>query len=197
MDTYQEIYDAIISRTKRPTQIRETENAIAAATLYLHNVGFFTNDLDSVLLQASSAASQFDVDFVSNPRVRTINQVIPITVTGESCDPLRRVTAATCKLSDTNWYRYTGKQLLIRTRVPYTQFQVEYYSAPVVQRAAYNSWIAFKYPYMVIDAAYERLCRDLGLAEEAQRVERLIGNSRIPESYVHILIAENEVNLSV
>lgn len=192
MSQFEQLFTDVVTRTKRPTMVAETEQAIRFATLQLHHSAFFTNDLASIRLVATSGARlDFDVDFATNAAVRDIYSVTPDDPTGK-CVCALKLASVDCKIQDANWYKYTGKKLQIRTASPVSAFVVQYFSNPLIERHNYNSWIASKYPYMVVDLAYARVCADLGLAEEAQRIYSLLGNNRAPNTYIHVLHAEQE-----
>jgi hypothetical protein len=194
---FDSIFKDIVTNTNRPHQIAETTKAIKDATLELHAKDFFDLDINTVLLQTTSAPKTL-MEFMipANTLIRKIKSICPVDNSGKLGNPLLDKAIGSrfndlTNLGYSGWYTNIGKKLTISASTPVSTFQIAYYTMPRVIPAEYESWIAQTYPYMVTDLASAKCFHQNGLEAEARLYLSRVGNQELRDSHVHVLIAEH------
>lgn len=186
---YSDIYDAVTTLSKRPDLTDETRLAIQKATLKMHGVDFFVNDVVEKVVTLPSAGFLFAVDKQDNfPRYRAAqyfrkydpagyNELTQQTTGAGSlffdyCPPDKMLDSYKQQKVDV-WYP-AGSVITFRSSTSITQLLAGYYAFPSVRPiTAYSSWIANDFPEAIITEALCDVFRFIGYIDELRRLEKL------------------------
>lgn len=167
--TFAELLAEVISITKRPELEGRTRSALRQAVMFSHRSNNFWRDLVAehlVALPSTEGVLLLDDNF---PRLRSIAS-FAVARDGLAVAELES-TAVDCLFDEFNerrrgWYFGTSTGIRYHS-AGYTQALVSYYVDPVVTETGFDSWIAVKYPDVIIRWASSLIFKSIGHTEEA------------------------------
>lgn len=177
----QGIINEVYLITKRPDLISETQAAVARATMKLHALDVFNQDLTSVVLNSGTTPAlpvqtdyHYSIDLSSFTRLRNIAYVrdyaSPLTGSETEYEALSPMNIFDeYQLERYNYFYRAGTALKLRSSKQLSSIQIGYFQFPIVDGATYASWIASVYPQAIQDEAAATIFRSIGKDEEFQR----------------------------
>lgn len=183
---FNELVGAVIVNTNRPELLAETKLAVRRATTKMHNLDYFLSDLtDGSIIFAVTTRPRIDlVQFGTGFRkFAGINSFDRASGPGQ---PIPELDGD----MDTNivgqcGYTILGQSLNVYGMGALGGLYFRYYTLPVTDEANYNSWIAVKHPFAIIDEASAVVLASTGNNERAQFFRSLVGN-KLPKPNGHI-----------
>lgn len=170
---YTEIFAEVTSITNRPDRQAETALAIRSATLALHGIAMFVNDLATLDITAGLAPNSNDVTIdqpTELPGLRGLSRVVRLDSQGQ---PLGLPNIEIVEASDVldpiygtakdNIAYKAGTSIRVLCSSGMTGLRVSYYKLPTVLPVEqYSSWIADAYPDGIITMAAAKVFKILG-----------------------------------
>lgn len=183
MATYQELYDDVVTVTKRPDLAAETALAIRAATLKLHQSDFYFKDLFETGIQFVTAEyfQQLELATVI-PRFRAFKYLRRYDNNGAGgqgaaaefysiLTPAEILDDYGCEKSNIAYV--AGATLNIKAANPLQYLLVGVYLNPNTSPSNFVSWIAQDHPFAIVFEAIRVLFKQIGYDEQATAYERL------------------------
>lgn len=171
---FSELVQEVMVITNRPNLLTETESAVKAATLKLHNTDFYAKDLYETGVEFPTEDYKQSLDYMQLiPNFRNlkyfrlkINHMIDsgpeikVVTPEEVFDGYGRLRADIAYVA--------GRNLEIRASVPFKYALLGAYVNPVVTSNNYASWVALQFPYAIIHEAARRMLIMVGDMEGAR-----------------------------
>lgn len=191
---YKEILQAVIVNTNRPELLAETEQAIRRATLKMHNLDYFLADLsEGKMAITPSLKPRIDLS-VFGTRFRKF-AALHSSNSGEVSEPLEVLEPSPFTgNSNKAGYYSLGGSLVLQNCGLVDSIVFQFYSNPVVEAGRYDSWIATKHPYAIIDEASKNVFMSVGNAEKANYFAMLVGGKMPrPSGHVAEILSSNPI----
>ena len=183
--TYEELLQGVVTNTNRPELLAETKLAIRRATIRMHNLDYFLGDITEGKLtikpsmQPRISLSDFGIRF------RKFAAIYPV-IDGEVGKQLTKIDPEIFQSARGKAGYYTlGGTLVIQNCGVIQGIVFQYYTSPVTSEESYNSWIASKHPFAIIDEASAAVFASVGNAEKANLFRGFVGN-KLPRPSGHI-----------
>lgn len=191
--TYNELIAEVYIQTNRPDLVNETASAIRAATLKMHQLGYWDRDLFETGIQfiIPDYFQQIDITLlVPNHRaikyVRKVDSVSAIPGKEfELITPDSAFDAYTLERTDVMYLAGNSINIKSSTKFQYAIFSS--YLNPNITVTGYNSWIAVAHPYAIVYEACRTLFKGIGLDEESRQQQSLV------QEQIQALIVSNTV----
>jgi len=189
--TYAEILAEVKLLSKRGDIDDKIAAAIRVAATRAHRLDYFWRDRVEVQLAWTTDATLVDINIINwLPRYRATDYIRywdPSTlVLGGMLDQLdpRNV------LDDYNYekvdrYYNAGDVIKLKFQWPTKGVQVAYYADPVLTPTSFGSWIADKFPDIIIQGALAQVYNWTGKQEEARVVNAMVGFETNPGNNVN------------
>jgi hypothetical protein len=186
--TYQEIYDEVVSLTRKPELDAETRIAIQAVTSNHHARDTFKGDHvdDFVIFQESANIQEFLISGMVRWRAFSYIRRWDIDTSlaeGGTAGPFftpvppDKILDSYNLTTDYTYYQ-TGDSIKLRSETAFQYLLIGYYkNARVSPVSEYQSWIAERYPYLIIFDAAQRVLTMSGNVEAAKGIEALKAES--------------------
>lgn len=189
---FKSLYETVLVNTNRPTLVKETKEAIIAATKELHNRGKFLADIREVLLTSTNGGqTRYKFSIPQDKLVREIISVAPVSVNGLKGVKLKnRDIFFTGYCS--NYYSWYNNTLTINIAHCANTFELMFLSFPDTSLEGYDSWIARKYSHYITDLATFRILVMTNQIQQAGVYKGLVGEARIPGTHIFNLLQENQ-----
>lgn len=190
MTKFKELVDKVIVLSNRPDVREEIKIAIRDATLAIHHLDFFWRDIRTGLVNASGTVNRLEVPLSNFARLRSMKSVAPYK---ESCclEPLKPNASIDYCKCNSNWWRLSGSNLVISSNQRTNQFEISYYSNPIVAPdELYSSWAADLYPEIVVNWALMLLFEALRDSSIADRYRVKVGSREPPRGHIAIILGE-------
>lgn len=180
---FQELYDEVITITKRPDLVARTEQAIRAATLKAHNSDFYYKDLIEVPVQFLNLfylQSFVPTEIVPNFRKIKYIRLWAGDINGgpsKFLTPIQienSIDGYGCIKNDV--FYMAGQLLQIRGALPLDKVLFGCYQNPIITPAnLYSSWIAVEMPYVIVYEAARTIFKSISFTEQANEYSQLVG----------------------
>lgn len=159
--------------TKRSDLVTETEYALRAATLKLHQLDFFPKDIVESKVNFSVADYYQTLAYQTLfPRMRSLSYMRKFE--GGAPTQIIEVISPTDILDDygiakENVAYVAGAAIQIRSNTQITDILMGYYANPVTTPDDYVSWVASVYPYAIVSEAAATVFATIGYDEQAAK----------------------------
>lgn len=169
---FTEIEAEVTAWTKRADLAAQTRSAIRTATLFAHRSDNYWRDLiDGTLVPISAAEGVISAqDYL--PRFRELASLRPQAADGTLWRELEQRDVDDLmddyRSARRHWFFGTSAGIRYNTEVLTPMLRVAYYADPDVNSATYNSWIADKYPDVIIKWATALMFKTMGNSEESR-----------------------------
>lgn len=182
---FNELLAAVIVNTNRPELLAETAQAIRRAALKMHNLDYFLADLSEGKLAITPSLKPRIGLSLFGPRFRKF-AALHSSNSGEVSKPLAAIEPSpfTGANKDSGYY-LLGGSLVLQNCGLVDAIVFQFYSNPVVEKDNFDSWIATKHPYAIIDEASKNVLASVGNAEKANYFGALVGG-KLPRPSGHI-----------
>lgn len=179
---FSEICNEVVTITKRPDLVAETELAVRKATLKMHQLEHFPLDKVEVTKVLSPASNRFALSLEAFPRFRGIQYIRDYTDDRlgkffTQIEPDDVLDMYNVEKQDT-WY-LAGNQLKFSAYAPVNKLIILYSTLPPVTLSEYGSWIAERVPYAIIDEAACTIFKMIGYEEAHQRYAALSAENQM------------------
>lgn len=183
--TYDELFQGVVINTNRPELTQETAQAIKRATLKMHSLDYFQADLTEGRLSVTpSIQPRIDLQQFG-PHLRKFAAISAVN-SGVVSKPLKKIDPPVFgSQTKESGYFLLGGTLVLQNCGLVTGIVFQYYTLPLVATDSYNSWLALKHPYSIIDEASKTVFASVGNAEKAGFYSGLVG-SKVPRPSGHI-----------
>jgi hypothetical protein len=160
----------------------------------MHNLDYFLADLsEGKLAIAPTLKPRIDLSLFG-PRFRKF-AALHSSNSSEVSSPLSVLEPSpfTGGASKSGYYTLGGS-LVLQNCGLVDSVVFQFYSNPVVEVGNYNSWIATKHPYAIIDEASKNVFMSVGNAEKANYFANLVGG-KLPRPSGHIaeILSSNSI----
>lgn len=181
MATFSDLTSDVMTVTNRPDLIAETQLAVKAATLKIHQSDYYFKDLFETGLVWDTAAYTQEVELNALfPRFRSLKYVrrYDTSGSGEAKEFYEILTPG--ELLDAygrdryNVAYMAGRILNIKSYETLSNALIGIYLHPDVTETGYNSWVADDHPYAIVFEAARLLFKQIGFDEQSQQFERLV-----------------------
>ena len=169
---FTELQTEVMAWTKRPDLEVQTRSAIRTATLFAHRSDNYWRDLvDGTLVPISAAEGVISIaDYL--PRFRELASLRPIAADGTQWRELEQRDIDDLmddyRSARRHWFVGVSTGIRYNTEVLTPNLRVAYYIDPDVNPTTFNSWIADKYPDVIIKWATALMFRTIGNSEESR-----------------------------
>lgn len=191
---FTELFNEVVTITKRPDLVDRTNQAIRAATLKIHHSDFYYKDLVEVPVQFTHVfilQSFMPTEVVPNFRkakyVRLWNGDLFGDV-GKFLTPIQIENSLNAyKQIKTDVFYMAGQNLQIRGCAPLDKVLFGCYVHPIISPAgSYKSWIADEKPYAIIYEAARSIFKSISFDTQAQEFSQLVAEeiAEIKLSYI-------------
>jgi hypothetical protein len=199
MTSLSDLVTATANITNRPDLILEMQQSIAKATLKEHAAIDYPRDLvelSPIALSNTSGLYRYSVSLVTNnlyPVLRKVDKIYEVPATAlqatfssagyygaiqfSEIDPARLFDEY--NLEKYNYFFRQGNTLELVAFRQVDNIGIRYYARPVVTVAAYSSWIADMYDYVIYEAAAADIFKMIGKDEEAQTYRQKLQDNRL------------------
>lgn len=169
---FNELVAEVTELTKRPDLSGRIRSAVREATMFSHRTNNFWRDLaDGVLVPISSQEGVINAeDYL--PRLRSIasirgnnNGTLTTELEQRDVDDLSDEYGVRRR----HWFYGTANGVRYNLGIACPQMQISYWRDPDVNPASFDSWIAAKYPDVIIRWACAVIYKSIGHTEEAQQ----------------------------
>lgn len=184
MTTLTDLAADVYTLTNRPDLVNETNVALRAATLKMHQSDFYYKDLVEKPIVFSSAAYnqsfQYKSLFPQWRAVKYLRKVDPVTFLPGTL--LQLLTPD--EILDGYGYQkqdvfyVAGQDLQINSSTQQANFIIGFYQHPTVVAATYSSWIADEFPFAIIFEACATIFKAIGF-DEQEAVYRTLSAEQI------------------
>lgn len=169
---FTEIEAEVTAWTKRPDLAVQARSAIRTATLFAHRSDNYWRDLvDGTLVPISAAEGVISLEDYM-PRFRELASLRPISADGTQWRELEQRDIDDLmddyRSPRKHWFCGISSGIRYNTELLTPNLRVAYYVDPDVNPTTYNSWIAVKYPDVIIKWATALMFRTMGNTEESR-----------------------------
>jgi hypothetical protein len=189
-----DLIQEVITNTNRPELLAETKLAIRRATIKMHNLDYFTGDITEGKLSITPTIKP-RIDMTQfGQRFRKFSAIY-VMIDGKLSKAIPKIDPEVFNSSSaTSGYYTLGGTLVIQNCGVVSGIIFQYYTAPVTTDDDYNSWIASKHPFAIIDEASRTVLASVGNLEKANFFAGLVGN-KLPRPSGHIaeIISSNAI----
>jgi len=180
MTTLTDLCDDVYTITNRPDLVAETQLAVRAATLKLHQSDFYFRDIfeTSIQFDAEDFKQQFDVSSVV-PLFRALKYIRRYDPTGTGAAAnFYEILSATNLLDSYKQDRVNvayaaGAYVNINSSVKLQYALLGVYVNPNVTPANFSSWIADNHPFAIVFEAARLLFKQIGFDEMSATFDKL------------------------
>ena len=185
---YSDIVNEIYTITNRPDLVNETASAVRKATLKMHSIDFFEQDLVTNIIavtpsmQASINDTRYSIPLTdasgNTTRYRSLSFIREYNnpLTGQEVQ-YEKLAADSIfdeyNVEKQNYFYMAGSNVQLRSTKTLTQMTLGYYQYPDINSATYTSWIAVQFPYAIIEEACRAIFKMIGKDEEEQRYQAM------------------------
>lgn len=176
------LMDDVYTLTNRPDLVAETELAVKAATLKMHQSDFYAKDLYETAVQFDTA------DYVQSlayrqlvPRWRAAKYIRKYEVAqgNNATGKFLRILTPDQVLDSYGQNRadiayVAGDTIEIRSLTQLQYVLLGCYVNPDVTTNGYSSWIAIEHPYAIVYEAARTVFKQIGYDEQSAQFERLV-----------------------
>ncbi|TXH43990.1 MAG: hypothetical protein E6Q97_33345 [Desulfurellales bacterium] len=189
---YSEIFDEVKMLSKRQDVDDKIATCIRLAAMRAHRLMYFPRDRVEVQLSWGSQATLVDVNILTwLPRYRAVDYMRywePTTgVLGNELtfvDP--RDVMDEYNYEKTNRWYQAGDVLKLKFTYPSYGVQIGYYCDPILTpTTAFTSWIADKFPDIIVQGALAYLFNMTGKQEEARALNAMVGFETNPGANIN------------
>lgn len=182
--TFDEMLQEVYTLTNRPDMVQQTKLALRAATLKMHSVDFFNNDIftTKVVFPDTNYVQQLDTSMFQRYRAAAFARLWDDSLSAAQLN----IFALSAQQMQDNQYNYffkfispeeifdnyrtlrynvayaAGNVVNFRARVGFNCLMYGFYALPDVAEGSYSSWIADKQPYAIIYDATSRILQTVG-----------------------------------
>lgn len=183
MAIFDDLVTDVYTITKRPDLISDTEAAVKAATLKVHQLDYFSQDLVLASeLDLGSSDYQHSYNYVSGlTNFRRLKYISRLDTTGDLLEDGTFLDIIEIdEMLDTYGIMrkdiaYTaGNAIVIRAEVDFRYALIAYYKLPIVIKATYASWIADSFPNSIVYEAARRIFLTIGYQEQSASMRALV-----------------------
>lgn len=170
--THDEIVAEVLALVQRPDLEARARSAVRTATMFAHRTDNYWRDLvDGHLVAINSVDGVLSLD-TELARLRSIASIVP-------CDAGGLASGIELERRDVDdlfdeyrtprrhWFYGTATGVRYNTAIDATHLKLAYYRDPDVTPGSYDSWIAAKYPDVIIKWAGALVFRAIGHKEAA------------------------------
>lgn len=183
--TFDDLVQGVVTNTNRPELLSEIKQSIRRATVKMHNLDFFLADVtEGKLTIAPSMQPRINLSDFGNyfRKFAAIHAVVD----GQISKPLDKIEPEIYTGNGRKSGYYTlGGTLVIQNCGVVQGIVFQYYTSPITSEDNYNSWIASKHPFSIIDEASGNMLASVGNLEKANFYRGLVGN-KLPRPSGHI-----------
>lgn len=182
MASYTDIIDAVYIVTNRPDLVSETAREIRKATMMLHNLGYWKQDLkEAIIALPTQTVFRYQIDTTSSDftRFRRIFSANPYSPSPNlyNYPPIKILTADNIfddyNLEKVNYCYQAGLNLNFVLSTVGQYLRIIYHGYPDTAAATYSSWIATQLDDYIVDEACKNIFKMLGKDEEFQKFEKI------------------------
>ena len=182
MATLTELCNDVYTLTNRPDLVAETQLAVRAATLKLHQSDFYFRDIfeTGIKFDESAHLQQFNVKSVI-PLFRSLKYIRRYDPSGSGMAAEYYNILGPTELLDSynrdkvNVAYCAGDTVNIKSKLPVEKALLGVYVNPNVTVTGFSSWIAVDHPFAIVFEACRIIYKQIGYDEMAQSSERLAG----------------------
>ena len=182
MATLTELCSDVYTITNRPDLVAETQLAVRAATLKLHQSDFYFRDIfeTGIKFDDPDYIQQFNVKSVV-PLFRSLKYIRRYDTSGSGAPAEYYSILGPTELLDSynrdkvNVAYCAGDTVNIKSKVPVQNALLGVYVNPNITVSGFSSWIAVDHPFAIVFEACRILFKQIGYDEMAQSSERLAG----------------------
>lgn len=178
-----------MTKTNRPELVAETQLAVRMATNAIHLLDFFMRDATEQLftLPALNYNAQFDITALTRFRklryIKKFDLASQVTREGEDhqmmeADPAHLFDRY--NIVKTNLFYLAGTNLNVKSSTNEQAWLLSWYMYPNTDPETYKSWVADVYPAIIIDRAVADIFRDIGMTDDANKLERKVDEFHFP-----------------
>ena len=184
---FEQLVDGVITNTNRPELRREIEQAILRSTQRMHQLDYFHADLSEGSIDfPATLTARIDTKKLG-ATFRKMHSIFPF-VGGMPVDkPIPQIpTDRIFDKAGKQGYYVLGSTLNIFSHSVLQKVLIRFFSLPLTRGGSeYNSWIADRYPFAIIDDASAVVLASVGQLEKANRFRQLVGE-KLPRPTGHI-----------
>lgn len=179
MATLAELCDDVYTITNRPDLVAETQLAVRAATLKIHQSDFYFRDLFETGIQFDSAEYIQQLDIVTIvPNFRSLSYLRQYDSAGAAAGLFFEILSPgqlldSYGLERVNIAYAAGRVLNIKAASQIQYALLGVYVNPTVTAGGYSSWVADMYPFAIVFEAVRNLFKQIGYDEQASMYEKL------------------------
>lgn len=179
MATLAELCDDVYTITNRPDLVAETQLAVRAATLKIHQSDFYFRDLFETGIQFDSAEYIQQLDIVTIvPNFRSLSYLRQYDSVGGAAGLFFEILSPgqlldSYGLERVNIAYAAGRVLNIKAASQLQYALLGVYVNPTVTVMGYSSWAADMYPFAIVFEAVRNLFKQIGYDEQASMYEKL------------------------
>lgn len=200
MTTFSDLFDSVVTVTKRPDLVAETTLALKRAIIKEHSAIDYPRDLkklDQALVQPNPNNFRYELSLASmglHPTARRITQIVELASNQPSS---LQVTQGYFGILDFKermhddifngynqeyqayWYRF-GSNLNIVAPRQVDNVRITYYAVPsLANTSAYSDWMADMYDYVIYTHAAAEIFRIIGKSEEQKMQLAMMQDNRL------------------
>lgn len=180
MATFTDLCNDVYTITNRPDLIGETQLAVKAATLKVHQSDFYFRDLfeTGITFPTSDFNQQFDPKAVV-PLFRALKYLrrYDNSGSGKAAEFFKILTPGELLDSynnDKTGVAYmAGTSLNIKSATSFQYALLGVYLNPDITQIGFTSWVAVDHPYAIVFEAARLLFKQIGFDEQSSAFERL------------------------
>jgi hypothetical protein len=188
--SFNQLFNDVVSKTNRPELVSETNLAIRNALQFVHLVDFWMRDAQEQLFPFAIPNYVFQMDVTTYfPRFRKIRFIKKYdAATGtiidnpenemKAVDPAYLFDRYGCQ--KTNVFYLAGDSLNIRSSSQDGGYVISWYTYPQITPETMHSWIADMYSAIIVEKAAAEVFRDIGMTDDANRMEKYVLEEMIP-----------------
>lgn len=196
MTSFAQLCQDVITKTNRPELVAETQLAVRDATKLAHLSDFYLRDSVEQLFQYNAADFNFRIDTSVLARYRKIKYIkkfdLDSMVAKEGEDNVIKEVDPTALFDrfnslKTNVFYLAGTALNLKLSTSERGLLLAWYQYPNTDVENFFSWIADMYSPAIVDMAAAKIFRDVGMTDDANRLEKYVLEVHYP------LIRMNEI----
>ena len=171
--TFDELVAEVFLLTNRSDLLAETQSAVKAATLKMHQTDFYSKDIFETGIEFDTATFRQSLDYITllaNFRSfkylrRVQDENDDVGAFFEIITPEEILDSYGCNRTDIAYV--AGRVLEIRSSVEFSKALLGAYVLPIVRTGAYNSWVAEQFPFAIIYEAARVVFKAIGYDEQS------------------------------
>lgn len=187
---FSELVEAVISETKRPDLLTQTQSAVRAATLKAHQKEYFYKDIweEGVVFSTPDYTVSFKPTEIDTPAFKRYKSPAYVRLwmydptdtqhLGRPGNYLKETQIGNLKdnygYDKTMVYYPAGDRLNLRAPVQISHILFGFYTFPDVTADNFNSWIAREQPMAIVYEAARHIFNAINFQEQSSKFEGLV-----------------------